>query len=140
MMTRLNSAQVFWLLFAGVLLASAVTVITLMWPARDAGVVADLRSPECVAMTGRPGVAGTAGDTCAALRELVEHHRISIRSEDDYGNYLATARLRIVLTGLGAWAIVAAGIYFLGWSSGRLVGTLQASRGRKITAGRSSPC
>ncbi|MCL4721512.1 MAG: hypothetical protein KJ041_06050 [Gammaproteobacteria bacterium] len=134
MLERLTGAHRLWMMFSGALLASAITVLVLIWPGRDPAVTADLASPVCQALHDRP-LLGDERDPesdapCRALRTLNEHDHATVRTSADYDSLLTRKRARLAATGLLIWAAVAALVYLLGWLSGRTVQQIMRRRKR----------
>jgi hypothetical protein len=132
-MSRLNPSLRLWLLFVLVFLASTASFMAVIWPQRDAAVVADLRSVECgpwrdaghdLAADGY----AQPGQPCYALRSLLAREHVALRSARDYDTWLAGRRLNTALGCLAVWAGFSAAIYALGWSSGRLSRALGRAR------------
>ncbi|MEO8443917.1 MAG: hypothetical protein ABI567_02800 [Gammaproteobacteria bacterium] len=136
MISRLNTWQKFWVMFAGVFLVSTLVVIATLWPLRDPGVVTDLRAPECQEWRETPAGAApqdvpAAKGQCQSIRALLVQQHVNLRTEDDYDRYLLRSGLRVGLTCLAVWAGFVAGIYLLGWSSGLLVGAMRKKESPK---------
>lgn len=136
MQMKLNSWQKFWGLFAAVLLATSFALIGTLWPVHDPAVVADLSAPECREWRELPAGAippniSELGEECHALRSLLYRKHINLRTEADYDQYLRTTGIKNTGLTLAIWTGFVMVIYFLGWSSSRLVRTLRGKQGHK---------
>lgn len=135
-MNTLNSSQRFWLLFATAFFVSAIVVIVVAWPKADPAVLADLRSEECGQWRALPkdevlDVYPNPGDKCFALRLFLAENKSDVRSEAEYSSYLAGRRIATTTRILFSWAVVAAGLYALGWASVRLMRRMRPTDGQK---------
>lgn len=136
MLKKLNRWQRFWALFAAVFLVSTGSLIAILWPQREPGIVADLRAPECQEWRAMPdGVFPDrypeSNERCDSIRSFLYEQRVTLRTEDDYEAYLAGTRAKTALTALAVWAGFSAGTYLLGWSSGWVVSALLRMRNLK---------
>lgn len=96
MLKRFNQWQRFWGLFVVVFLASTLALIATLWPQRDPGIVADLRSTECGIWREIPeGVfpddLPASKEPCYSIRSFAYQRHITLRSEGEYDRYLALA-------------------------------------------------
>jgi hypothetical protein len=135
-MSRLKPSLRLWLLFVLVFLASTASFMAVIWPQREAAVVADLRSGECSPWrdAGHDLAADAwprPGQPCYALRSLLAREHLALRSARDYDTWLAGRRLNTALGCLAVWAGFSAAIYALGWSSGRLSRALGGARAQR---------
>jgi hypothetical protein len=134
MISRLSGGQRIWLMFAVVLLASTIALIAIVWPTRDAGVVADLGSAECASWRGMPpeqmpDVYPEPGQPCYGIRSLMFHEHVRIATLEDYDSYLTRRGATTAAWLLLIWALASAAGYALAWSSARAVKAFGA-RGR----------
>ncbi len=129
MKKRLSPPQRLYLLFVVVFLASTGSFMATIWPQRDPGVMADLRSPDCQAWRELPD--GVFPDEypepnkhCYSIRSLNFHEHVIVRSESDYERYLTGQRARTALASLAVWAGFSLAVYLLGrlslWAKGTL--------------------
>lgn len=119
MLEKLNAWQRFWGLFALVFLASTLALTATTWPRRDAGVVADLRSPDCalwreIPEGDIPDVQPDPNTPCYAIRSFLYREHAVIRSEGDYDSYRFGSGIRKGLMFLAIWAGFMGAIYLMG--------------------------
>ncbi len=125
----LSPPQRLYLLFVVVFLASTGSFTATIWPQRDPGVMADLRSPDCQAWRELPDGAfpdqyPESDKPCYAIRSLNFHEHVIVRSEGDYNRYLTGQRVKTALASLAVWAGFSVAVYLLGrlslWGKGTL--------------------
>lgn len=134
---QLNGWHKFWLMFAGVFLASTIAVIVAAWPKADPAVVADVRSAECGAWLAYaegqfPDIIPQASAPCRALRLFVLDSGVQVRSEADYRSYLTRQGILTTLEFLAVWAGFMVAVYAVGWSTSRITGKFLEMRSRRI--------
>jgi hypothetical protein len=119
-----------------VFLVSTIVLMVTLWPHREPGVVADLRSPECREWREMPAAVFPVEvpqptEQCYSMRSFLYRQHVTVRSEDEYDRYLTLAGTKTALTCLGYWAGFSAGLYVLAWASGWAVRVLLKQSGRK---------
>jgi hypothetical protein len=121
----LNPSVRLWLLFVVASLGVTAAFAALVWPQREAAVVAELRSGQCHDWRRRPALPDAQPQPrCDALRALYRHEGVQPRTEADYDAWLSGERVRRVAACLGWWAAFNGAVYLLAWSSGRLIRAL----------------
>jgi hypothetical protein len=135
-MTKLNTAQRFWLLGSLAMLATTIGIIFMQWPLRKAEVMADLAAPECAQWRELPAERlndawPLTGDACFALRSLMVRDRVVISSVSDYDEHRRATGIKRAFKSLLTWASIMGGVYAIAWVNSRIAAKFLERKARK---------
>jgi hypothetical protein len=123
MTIRFNGWQRLWIVVSALMLVLPLSLVGILWPERESGILADLNAPACKPWRELPDgffpdKYPEWGEECHSLGYFLYYRQINVRSERDYDSYLIRSRAKLVLIALLLWAGIVVVIYVLGWSVG----------------------